>query len=337
MKRLMLLLSFVTTPLFLPRVAWADPVAYVVTSASGSGSGGQFGTMDLTTGTFTAIGPGDPAGFDGILAEPGGFLSVNGNNELVRLNAQTGAETTIGNTGISVSVFGGMAGGSGYAVDYSNNLYQVNLNIGLATLIGAMGLPGQPRLPMPSAIRWSAPGRTLYYTYETANPANPVASTLYTLNLSTGAATPVGLTGASVIVGSGIIDNKLYGFTGFNSQEIVTIDPSTGASTAGASTPVIVFGAAQAVPEPASVIMLGVVRLFLCVSPIDTALDGRDVTKAILFSERLVLQEGSSQRCQILCQRAVLKYESLMVSSAGVASYPVNEGAYPCQSLSRKV
>jgi hypothetical protein len=184
-------------------------------------------------------------------------MSVNGNNELVRLDTQTGAETAIGNTGISVSVFGGMAGGSAYAVDFSNNLYQVNLNTGAATLIGAMGLPAPAPPPYAFGDSLVGIGSTLYYTYETANPASPVASTLYTLNLSTGAATPVGLTGASVIVGSGIIGNTLYGFTGFNSQEIVTINPATGAATAGASTPVIVFGAAS-VPEPAGLTLLAI-------------------------------------------------------------------------------
>jgi hypothetical protein len=258
MKRLMLLLLSVTPPLFLPGVVRADPVAYVVTSASGSGSGGQFGTMDLSSGAFTAIGPGDPTGFDGILAEPGGFMAVNGNNELVLLNAQTGLETAIGNTGIDFSVFGGMAGGSAYAVDFSNDLYRVNLNTGAATLIGAMGLPAPAPPPYAFGDSLVGIGSTLYYTYETANPANPVASTLYTLNLATGAATSVGLTGASVIVGSGIIGNTLYGFTGFNSQEIVTINPGTGAATAGASTPVIVFGATQSVPEPTSLILLAI-------------------------------------------------------------------------------
>jgi hypothetical protein len=258
MKRLILMLVSMTTAFFFGGAGRAGPVAYVVTSASGSGTGGQFGTMDLSSGNFTAIGPGDPTGFDGILAEPGGFLSVNGNNELVLLNAQTGLETAIGNTGIGVSVFGGMAGGAGYAVDFANNLYQVNLSTGAATLIGAMGLPAPAPPPFAFGDSLVGIGSTLYYTFETANPASPVPSTLYTLNLATGAATPVGLTGASVIVGSGIIDNALYGFTGFNSQEIVTINPATGVATAGASTPVIVFGAAQGVPEPTSLALLAI-------------------------------------------------------------------------------
>jgi hypothetical protein len=239
-------------------VGRAGPVAYVVTSASGTGSGGQFGTMDLSSGAFTAIGPGDPSGFDGILAAPGGFWAVNGNNELVLLNAQTGLETAIGNLGVGISVFGGMAGGAGYAVDFANDLYRVDLNSGAATLIGSMGLPAPAPPPFAFGDSLVGAGSTLYYTFETANPASPVASTLYTVNTSTGAATPVGLTGASVIVGSGIIDNTLYGFTGFNSQAIVTIDLATGLATAGASTPVIVFGAAQAVPEPASVALLAI-------------------------------------------------------------------------------
>ena len=181
---------------------------------------------------------------------------MNGNNDLVLLNAQTGAETEVGSTGIIVTSFGGMPGGPAYAVDLSNNLYQVNLTTGAATLIGPTGLPA-PSMSFAFGNSLVGTGTTLYYTEESADPLAPEPSRLYTLNLSTGLATPVGLTGASIVVGSGIIDNTLYGFTGFNSQEIVLIDPATGASTPGASTPVIVFGAAgQSVPEPASATLL---------------------------------------------------------------------------------
>ena len=58
MKRLILMLMFATPVLSFSEVGRADPVAYVVTSASGFGSGGQFGTMDLSSGAFTRDRPG---------------------------------------------------------------------------------------------------------------------------------------------------------------------------------------------------------------------------------------------------------------------------------------
>jgi hypothetical protein len=250
----------VVMALLLCGVSKAGPIAYVVTSATGTGSGGQFGTMDLGTGAFNPIGPGDASGFDGLIAVPGGFLAINGNNDLVRLDPQTGAETLIGNAGVSLVVFNGAPGGPAFAADFTNNIYSINLSTGAATLIGSTGIPSVSSGFWGNSL--TVIGSTLYYTYESQVPAQP--SELYTLNTTTGAATPIGPTGASIIVGSGFVDHTFYGFTGFNgSQQIVTIDPATGAATPGAATPVIVFGAAQAVPEPTSVALLGIAMVGL--------------------------------------------------------------------------
>jgi hypothetical protein len=97
-------------------------------------------------------------------------------------------------------------------------------------------------------------GSTLYYLYQDSS----LASELYTLDLTTGGATPVGLTGSSNLVGAGFVNNQLYGFlSNGGASAVFTINTSTGAATEVTLTGgVIVFGAAAA-PEPGTLTLLG--------------------------------------------------------------------------------
>src|SRR5690348_7101867 len=73
----------------------ADNLVYVL------GGSGQFGTMNLSTGSFSPIGPGIPVGTGGLVQGPGGTLLTLGfNGDLNSINPTTGALSTVGATGL---------------------------------------------------------------------------------------------------------------------------------------------------------------------------------------------------------------------------------------------
>src|SRR4051812_38522780 len=101
--------------------AIASPVSYVTTST------GQFGTVDLANGAFSqiALTPGAP--LSGLATGADGTIyGMNALNQLVKINPANGATTIVGPSGVSFSVFAGLAGGALYGVDATNALYSVN-------------------------------------------------------------------------------------------------------------------------------------------------------------------------------------------------------------------
>src|SRR5437879_10207635 len=73
----------------------ADPIAYVVTGAQ------QLGTIDLSNGTFTQIGPNTPEGETGLVPGPNGsLLTLTFAGNLVAIDPTTGVTTLIGATGL---------------------------------------------------------------------------------------------------------------------------------------------------------------------------------------------------------------------------------------------
>lgn len=123
--------------------ALAEDNVYVVTLDQ------QFGSVNLETGSFHAIGNGTPDGQANLVWGPGQVLyslSVTGN--LVAIDPKTGDSKVIGATGLGFNAFA-FAGVRGklYATDFSGNLYAVDPNSGLATLIGPTGIPADPAIP----------------------------------------------------------------------------------------------------------------------------------------------------------------------------------------------
>jgi hypothetical protein len=105
-------------------------------------------------------------------------------------------------------------------------------------------------------------GTTLYYTLETSAG---IASTLYTIDSSTGTATKVGPTGTATISGSAFAGptfatGQLYGFTTTGNTEVINL--STGAATfLNRNGLTDIFGGvgivtAAAIPEPSSLLTL---------------------------------------------------------------------------------
>jgi PEP-CTERM motif len=266
--------------------AKADTLVYVF------GDSGQFGTVNLATGSFTPIGPGLTAGTNGLVQGPGNsLLSLGFNGDLNSINPTTGVLSVVGATGLgdcslSTSPCGsnsanilGKVGSNVYATDLANNLYSLNPTTGVATLIGATGIPGLPFIPH-SEVPGDPDGSfyvydeslfdyngSLYANFDTAifdpvtfTPTPLIAASLYQINTTTGLATTIASTaqGLSAITN---INGTLYAFdlplstvvtlnlTNGSTSYVSDTDPAAG--LVGGATPV------PPVPEPASIALVG--------------------------------------------------------------------------------
>jgi hypothetical protein len=126
--------------------ASAAPFVYVVTSSQ------QFGTVDLATGAFHAIGNPTPDAMSNLVWGPNSALyslTTSGNDigSLAKIDPRTGEVTDIGSTGLGFNAFS-LAGVRGklYLTDFSNNIYRVNPESGGATPIAATGMPPDPNI-----------------------------------------------------------------------------------------------------------------------------------------------------------------------------------------------
>ncbi len=259
--------------------ALADSYVYVVTGVP------QFGTVDLTTGAFNAIGSPLAAPSGGLVPGAGGSLltlGVDGN--LYSINPSTGAETLIGATGIGINAFSlAELNGIVYATDLSNNIYTVNPVTGAATLLAATGIPPDQHYPFTTdpgngytylcdETLYGVNG-SLYATYDEVE-VSPDGSTFNTLNSAdlwkinpaTGIATEIAPT-SLMLDGSFNLDGSLYAFFAngdppnnfFVPQlQLETIDLVNGSTHFVADidpNAVFINGAAPDVPEPSSILL----------------------------------------------------------------------------------
>jgi len=263
----------------------ADPLVYVL------GGSGQFGTMNLSTGSFTPIGPGISVGTGGLVQGPSGtLLSLGFDGNLNRINPTTGALSTVGATGLgdcslltspcgsnSANIIG-KVGSNLYATDLANNLYSVNPTTGAATLIGATGIPGVPFIPLSpvpgdpdgSFYFYSESlfdyGGNLYANFDTGmfdpvtfTPTQLIAPELYEINTLTGLATTITPTtlGLTTITN---VNGTVFGFA-FTGQ-VLNLNMTDGSTTYVSDTDPAVglvggATAASPVPEPASLALVG--------------------------------------------------------------------------------
>jgi len=162
---------------------------------------------------------------DGVLYGAGG-ADVD---TLYSINTTDGALSSIGAaTSIEYADFGSTLTGL-YAISTTDHLYSINPTNGIETQIGTGLLPGGGTSSL------STGSNTLYLTAYSGT-----AYTLYTINTSTGAATPVGPTGPStgVPIGALMWDgiSTLYG--GQDTPDPLYVDTlSTTAGTATESQP----------------------------------------------------------------------------------------------------
>jgi hypothetical protein len=202
--------------------ASADTLTYAVSST------GQFGTLDLDTGAFAPVGPLASHGYNGIgnLAD-GTLVGTDGDNRFLQIDATTGVFTVIGPTGIIVETNASLLTGEQFAIDPLNNLYEIDPSTGAASFVGLSGLPPLDPSTFANAFAGDDAGN-LYYVFEQGGQ-NPVPSTLFVIDPTSGAATAIGPTGATGIVGAGFAAGTLYAYT--LTHHILTIDVTTGTAT----------------------------------------------------------------------------------------------------------
>lgn len=235
--------------------------------------GNQLIGVDTTTGAGTLIGP-----LSGGNVNPFGLVGFN--NQLYTFNSATDAinqiSTTTGATVASFSLnVGPVLGAGGLAFqtattgflttaldpttyNYANNLYRFDTATGTTTLITQTA-------DTLSALAYSGTG-TLY-------ALGQLDGNLYTINTTTGAMTTVGNVG--VALGSPInslafgtngalyatLDDALYSLNTATGAATAIGDPAMGTGFASVSGLAFANGSLPnfgAVPEPASVVMLGV-------------------------------------------------------------------------------
>jgi hypothetical protein len=281
-RKLVLALAFVLST----AAANADDLVYVL------GAGGQFGTVTLSTGSFTPIGPGISVPAGGLVQGSGGnLLTLGFNGDLNRINPTTGALSVIGATGLgdcslptspcssnSANIIG-KVGSNLYATDLANNLYSVNPTTGKATLIGATGIPGLPFIPhapLPGdpdgsfyiydEVLFDFNG-DLYANFDTGifdpvtfTPTTLVSPELYKINTTTGLATSI----TPTAFGLGTITNvngTLYAFD-LPLGSVVTLNLADGSISHVSDTDPAVglvggATAASPVPEPTTLALVG--------------------------------------------------------------------------------
>lgn len=231
--------------------AGENKAVYVVTAAQ------QFGTVDLETGTFQAIGPGTPEVDGDLVHGPNGTLYSLGTftGSLVSIDPETGATTVIGPTGLGTNAFSfAEAGGRLYLTDFQNNLYSVDASTGHATLIGPTGMPPDPHVPFTFNADGSfnlcdeillGVGDKLYATFDsyTLNTTTlamdfVVAPDLWEINPQTAVATLISPTSSNMDA-LARLDGRFYAFrlqiTGFSStvgpeaiNQLLTFDLENG-------------------------------------------------------------------------------------------------------------
>jgi hypothetical protein len=237
--------------LFPMQEAKADTIVYA------GGYFEEYGTLDLNTGVFTILGnPGDQAGF----GELGGKLySGDGEGDTNSVNPANGSDALIGTNSTTYDTFGSTTTGL-YAVSHPTGgnpflTYSVNPTTGIATLLGSTG---QDINPNGGTAGLSAGSNTLYWTW-TSGPH----SILYSLNTTTGFANAIGDTGAFIgalvyvngtLYGEDVTDDEI------DTLNLSTgLATPTGVTVSGAPRSDLLYGMAPllaSTPEPSSMFIL---------------------------------------------------------------------------------
>jgi len=236
---------------------FAAQPAYVI--SAGISGNGAFGIVNPRTGAYQPIGPVEPDGYFGLAPGPhGSLLSLTYTANLVSINPKTGVPTQVGPTGLDSCLIplpscppttafslGGFEG-KVYATDWANDIYLVNQQTGMATLLtSSSGVPSSPFVPgsqnpdgtynFADEAIWQSGGK-LYLTYDAVvvdltsfSVIDVVSPTLYQLDPATGHATAIGPT-APGIGGVYNVNGVDYAFDDLTGQ-ILQLDLSSGNTT----------------------------------------------------------------------------------------------------------
>ncbi len=238
--------------------ARADILAYA--SGQTSNTTSSFGVLDLTTGSFSSIATLNNIFVNDLALGPNGtlylidgpFTTGSGVAEFATINPASGAITNIAPNTVDLNSIDFSDNGTLYGTTYTGTgpeaLYSINSATGAASFIS--DLTG-PLATTASQLRFI--GNTAYTTSFTP------PSDLYTIDLATGAGTPVGNTGLNQQNGlGGAAGGELLDIAATNpGAEVVSIDPTTGAATAGPSVGRFYVFSLIATPEPGSATLVG--------------------------------------------------------------------------------
>jgi hypothetical protein len=236
-------------------LANAVPILYGVTDS------GQFGTLNLNTNSFSLI---STLGFVpyGLVPAPNGFFTLTSTGEFASIS-YAGVASNIGDTGLGLlSNDTAEIGSTVYVIDTNDNLYTVNAASGALTLVGSTGITPVSAANVASGDyddTFQGANGNLYYSQDQGGgPA-----TLYHINTSTGAATPVGstLSGLEAAISLGGTDYvfQTNGSSPTFSEEY-TLNLGTGATSGGTTITggTALYGVVAAAPEPASFALAGI-------------------------------------------------------------------------------
>ncbi len=201
------------------------------------------GVVELGTGIFepTAV---MEVPLAGLGRHQGKVYGLDIDGYFWNVNFANGRMIPIGHSGITgpapggfvIDIFAGMGDGRLFALDFSNNLYQVDPETGAATLVGWTGLPEITHEFWASGLAGDC--ESLYFSImerdDDLNIIRPPA--LYRINPETAVAYYIGPT-AEGIVGAAFVDGTLYGFgadmtfIGGPPSRILAVDTTSGEAT----------------------------------------------------------------------------------------------------------
>jgi hypothetical protein len=237
-----------------------------------AGSGNEFGTIDLTTGAFTQIGtfsslpPGVNMFGMGFGAD-GNLYGLDSENPAVlyRINTANAQLTTI--SAINHSAIDATADASGklYALSQDSNavFYTMTPPSTTTTVVGSTGI-------FATGLAAVTANGSAFYAGSFDNTTGD--TDFNSVNLTTGSATLIGDTGFANVLNGLFVQGTLYSFD--SAGDILTINTTTGAGTkvgtyslpngdAILASSIIQAPLASAVPEPASLTLLGLGALGL--------------------------------------------------------------------------
>lgn len=251
--------------------ARADSMVYVVAQDFASSPGPDlFGQVDVKTGSFTLIGDLSTPGYtifgmgfgtDGQIYGLGfSHTSPFGPGEFYAINPMTGATTDLGPLTFSPAGATGAANGTLYALNFSSSnssLYSITPPSNSSTLIGTVPFQADGLVAIDSTGNLFASGN---------------GGTLFQINTTNAASTPIGDTGQGTSLYAGtFVGSTLYGFSaGTVNDEIVSIDTTNAHVTPGPNIdlPASYFVVAAAappgvasVPEPSSLVLAAIAAM----------------------------------------------------------------------------
>jgi len=257
----------------------ADALSYA-TAANLTSDTSTFGVLDLTTGSYSQIATGNV--FIGDLAMAGNGIiyaltfpfTGTGTGEFATIDPTTGLITDIAPDTANLETIGFSGNGLLYGITYAPTgpqaIYSITPATGATSFIAELSGPAAD-----DAIQLRFIGNTAY----TTDYVSP--SSLYTVNLTTGATTLVGVTGLAAsnalgaVLGGQLVDDAASGSGG----QLYFINPATGAATAGPTTIDEFAFTPESVPEPGSALLAACGLMILSFVGRRTRRGGRRTTR----------------------------------------------------------